>query len=578
MSFEKIFNYFKNGGCCIVADDENRENEIDIICSAEHCTENNIINMLKYGSGIICTPMNKESAIKCNLTQMVTSNTDPLKTNFTISVDSKYAKTGVSAKERLMTIKTLVDIIKDKLSSDNLQYPGHIFPLVSHDKGLSERQGHTEAAVVLCNLSDCLPIGVIVECQDHKTGEMIRLKDLTFDCNLVQDCFGDFIKQYNCTSLDECPIFTIERLKKFISYSSIIKLNDSKKFDQANSPLSIKINNKVVTGEIICFKDHYTTREYSMWVYPSLSTFKQSIDNSIIRMHSECCTGNIFHSQHCDCEDQFNIAMQMIIDHGCGAIMYITNHEGRGIGLFNKIKAYNLQYFDNVDTFKANNLLGFKDDQRNYFDCVQILKELDCNILNLITNNPIKLNNFNPYFKTVNMINIKISKTKFNHSYIQSKMENGHLQITKKKLYLDTIDFISQNEINICIVKSSWNKPYVTELESLCIKELQKYNFVNTTIIEVPGSWEIPCKVASLKNKFDCFIVLGVLIKGETMHFEHISTSVFNGLMNCQITPNINNRIVPIINGILTVLDESQIENRIELATGWAKSAIQMCL
>ena len=343
---------------------------------------------------------------------------------------------------------------------------------------------------------------------------------------------------------------------------------------------------------MVVFKDSYKNTETSMLVYPSFEYFKQHKDELPIRVHSECLTGNIFHSMHCDCGFQLDKSMEIISeDLQGGAIIYAVSQEGRGIGLYNKIKAYNIQQTQNVDTYEANVMLGFKEDERNYSEVITILKFLKVGKLNLLSNNPEKEEHFKKHFE-VEIKPFEINKTNLNEKYITSKINKGKMlpeSPTSLKTYFKTDSFekkLYTNESvnkdikgNIAIVSTCWNKPHIDILKNNVLNELKNYclkdpgSFLEVDEFSVPGSWELPvtAKLLSKFNKYDVIIVLGVLIKGETKHFEYISKNVFNGLMNVQIESEI-----PIINGVLTVLAEHQILERYPLGKDWATSAIQM--
>jgi len=565
-----FLEHFKKGGFLIVADDENRENELDLIIAAEHITEEKMNIMLRWGTGIICVPMTEEIANKLNLTQMVVNNKDPNKTNYTISCDSINCTTGVSAKDRYQTVK---DIVNSFYTTNELliRSPGHMFPLVCKDGLLKERRGHTEAAVQLCCMTKNKPIAVIVELMKDN-GEMMRLSD------------EEDIKQLKTIIGEDIPVITIDDiLNKENSFGC--SFNTTNRIDVSTSKLICEVgkDNTPTPFEIVVFRNKYKKVETSMLVYPSYELFKNELMNTHpVRIHSECLTGNIFHSLHCDCGEQLDKSMEYIVKRNGGAIIYGINQEGRGIGLFNKIKAYELQNKEKLNTYEANIKLGFEEDERDYTDIIDIVKYLNISHLHLLSNNPDKYNVFKDVLSKVSMVTFESKETELNKQYLKSKKTYGKMVETEvkteveKKLYCDEkLELPSSDNYRICIINASWNKPHILKLKDNVMKVLKEYENIKVDEFEVPGSWELPamCSYKNAYTRYDLYIVIGVLIKGETKHFEYISKSVFEGLMNLQI----NNQMI-IINGVLTVLNEEQIASRYSLGTDWGRSAIKMLI
>lgn len=392
-TIEEALEDFKNGKMIIVADDEDRENEGDLICSGQMVTPEIIKFMAEYAKGLICLAISPEIAEKMELPQMVEQNTESMKTAFTISIDAaeKYGvTTGISAYDRAKTIE--VCLAPDAVPSD-LRRPGHLFPCMSRQGGVLTRTGHTEAVVDMARLCGHIPAGPMCEIMG-KDGHMAKRDELF-----------EFAQKHGI---------------KFISVADLIAYR-------------LK-SEKIVTREA---EAHLPTQfgEFEIYGYVNNITGQESValvknDGSdktpLIRVHSECLTGDIFHSLKCDCNYQLHSALQKINEHGKGALIYMKGHEGRGIGIINKIKAYQLQECGQ-DTVEANLALGFKADLRDYGMGAQIIRDLGFNNFNLITNNPKKIIGLNGYGLTVHdIVKIEPDINPYNKRYMETKKEKMH--------------------------------------------------------------------------------------------------------------------------------------------------------
>ncbi len=382
------------GKVIIVVDDEDRENEGDFICAAELVTPEIVNFMATYGRGLICAPITEKRCEQLELELMVKSNTSLHSTPFTVSVDllGQGCTTGISASDRARTIRALVD---PATKPEDLGRPGHIFPLKAKTKGVLRRPGHTEAAIDLTRLAGLKPGGALVEIMNDD-GSMARLPELV-----------SLSKKHKLT------IITIKGLIAYLLEQESLVIRGEK----------AKLPTKYGTFTVIPFIQKANRMEHLALIK---GTWTRE-DPVMVRVHSSCMTGDIFGSYRCDCGSQLHEAMRMIEKAGQGVIVYL-NQEGRGIGLFNKIKAYNLQE-KGRDTVEANLDLGFEEDERDYGVGASILHELGLGKVQLITNNPVKRAGLEGYGITVvNNIPLNIPPNDHNLFYLKTKKNKmGHL-------------------------------------------------------------------------------------------------------------------------------------------------------
>lgn len=387
-----VLDTLKKGKIVLVMDDKERENEGDLICSAEAATTENVNFMASYAKGLICMPMSAEIAEKLMLAPMVEHNTDNHETAFTVSIDHKNTTTGISAEERGFTARMCVDENAEPL---DFRRPGHMFPLIAKAGGVLERNGHTEATVDLMKLAGLKECGLCCEIMSED-GKMMRTDELI-----------SFAGKYNI------PYITVKDLQEY-----------RKVFDNLVQCVSIT-NMPTKYGE---FKAHCYINKLNGEHHIALVTGDISDgENVLCRVHSECLTGDVFGSLRCDCGQQLDKAMRMIAEKGRGVLLYMRQ-EGRGIGLVNKLKAYHLQ--DNgMDTLEANIALGFKGDLREYYIGAQILRDLEIKSLELLTNNPDKIYQLEDYgMEIIRRIPIEIEANKYDRFYLKTKQDRmGHL-------------------------------------------------------------------------------------------------------------------------------------------------------
>ena len=392
-TIEEALEDFKQGKPLIVADDEDRENEGDLICSAQFVTPELINFITKECRGILCLAISNELAEKLELPQMVERNTECMQTAFSLSIDAnpKYGvTTGVSAYDRAKTVE--VAIAPDALPSD-LRRPGHLFPCVARKGGVLKRCGHTEAVVDLARLCGHREAGVMCEIM-KEDGNMARRDDLF-----------EFAQKFG---------FKIITVADLVAYRL-----KSEKF--VKREVEVFLPTKFGDFNIVGYTDTITGCEHVAMVKDDGSD-----KIPLIRVHSECLTGDVFHSLKCDCNWQLHSALKMISEYGKGAVIYIRDHEGRGIGLINKLKAYKLQE-QGQDTVEANVSLGFAPDLRNYGVGAQIILDLGFNNFNLITNNPKKIVGLKGYGLTMlENINLQSEVTEYNKRYMETKRKKMH--------------------------------------------------------------------------------------------------------------------------------------------------------
>jgi 3,4-dihydroxy 2-butanone 4-phosphate synthase/GTP cyclohydrolase II len=392
-SIEEAIEEIKSGRLLIVVDDADRENEGDFICAAEMITPDLVNFMAKHGRGLICAPLPEERCEELDLDMMVGINTSRHETQFTVSVDllSDATTTGISAKDRALTIKALVD---SSTKPSDLARPGHIFPLKARGKGVLRRAGHTEAVVDLTRAAGLKPGGALVEIMNDD-GTMARLPDLI----KIRKKFG-------------IKIISIRDLIKYrLERDSIIEKGER-----------VKLPTERGEFEFIPFKQTSNGLEHGALVKGNWT----KDEPVLVRVHSSCFTGDIFGSMRCDCGPQLHKAMEMVEKEGKGVVIYLSQ-EGRGIGLFNKIKAYRLQD-EGMDTVQANLKLGFGEDERDYGVGASIMRELGLGKVRLISNNPVKRAGLEGYgIEIVETIPLIIKPNPYNQFYLETKANKmGH--------------------------------------------------------------------------------------------------------------------------------------------------------
>jgi len=386
-NLDKVLADFKAGKFVVVTDDENRENEADLILLAEKATAENIGFMVRYTSGVICGIINEETAKRLKLPLMVKRNEDNHNTAFTVTVDAIAGRsTGIPAEERANTLRALAD--GNSVPTDFAR-PGHVFPLISASGGLHERRGHTEASIALCELTESNPSAVLSELVNDD-GSMMRGGQIT-----------EFAKEHGL------EIISIDELARALPVKKKIEVA---KMEWANLPLD--------------------NAEWQISTYISPTGAEHAIlkfadspkSQPLVRVHSECLTGDVFGSKRCDCGTQLEEAIRLIENSGHGYVIYIRDHEGRGIGLAEKIRAYVLQD-SGQDTVQANVSIGQPVDDRTYEDAAEILHRLKITSLTLLTNNPEKISAIRSAGIEVTTASLEVIANKHNQKYLETKRD-----------------------------------------------------------------------------------------------------------------------------------------------------------
>ena len=589
-SIEVAIESFRNGIPIIVMDDEDRENEGDIILPAQDTSEAILAILVNETTGILCAPMTEEWADRIGLYPMIALNTDPKGTAFTVTTDLKPVvpsdsglipdvcdsngesglTTGVSAYDRMKTFHALAH--PDARGSD-FGRPGHIFPLRAKRGGVPERRGHTEASVDLCRLAGKRPVACIGELV-KKDGSMRRLDD----CKRLGWQLG-----YPCVTIDALANYLYKRpIAKLPPRLDVVKV--------AECEIPVNRQDKFLgKWKMICFKEA-GNHEHIVMVLGDVT----KSDDVLVRIHSECFTGDLLGSMRCDCGEQLDRSFAQIAANGCGVIIYMTGHEGRGIGLVNKMHAYELQAKRGFDTYRANRELGFEDDTRNFDACAKIIKQLGMTEkhIKLLTNCPLKCNAISDSGLSVSSEPLLCEHNEFNTKYLadkrsrEARQREGGLasrpQNITSSLRLSDREHLSLiPKLRIVIIRTVWFGIPLRNLEKQVIQFLEEtgLDVANVGVVTVPSAEHLPyaAKTVAETGKADAILCLGITIKGgHSPHaFACMSSAVAEGLTMVQIQQG-----TPVLYGVLSCDHKQQVIDRCsvgsELAYSLALSTIKV--
>jgi len=561
----------KRGELIVVMDDESRENEGDLLMAAEFATPEKVAFMIRYTSGILCVPMEASRAAHLELPPMIINNTDPKQTAFTVSCDVEGTTTGVSAAERAMTVRALA---APTSTPSMFRRPGHIFPLVARPGGVLERRGHTEANVDFCALAGVTRVGLLAEIQ-NKDGTMARLPE----------CYALAKKHGLCITTVDALAKHREQLLNNAPQQFSIPLEPTTTTSQevellAECEIPISRGEKYLgMWTLRVYRDFEGLERHAVLIKGSPSQWQNTTGEAshvYTRIHSECFTSHVLGSQRCDCSKQLDLSLEIINKQGSGVAIYVDGHEGRGIGLHNKVKAYHLQHHQALDTYQANQELGLPIDSRSYAAPKAILKHLGVTKIALLTNNPLKVRAFDDM--TIKTVPLLCEPNEHNSAYLHAKrlfeMEHSKqipmlstagepLSTFQKEVPIELPSLENISKIRVGIIRTSWNDTLVSSLTSQCKKALISSGVDPSNVVadfyDVPGAFELPFAAQRLaaSGTVDAIICFGVLIKGETMHFEYISSAVASGLMQVQISSNL-----PVLYGVLNCITLEQAQAR----------------
>ena len=527
---------FRSGQMVLVMDDADREDECDLFLAAEFATEESMAFMIRETTGIICVVADRARLDRFGLQPATVNNTDKNATNFYTSTDYlPGTSTGVSAADRAATVRAFVDL---RNTADDFSKPGHMFPLCPRPGGLKERQGHTEAAFDLCRLANLPTVAAI--------GELMSRE-------------GRMLRGY------ESRKFAETHQLKFITVAEIRAA-----MDRPITPSETEV----------CHLPNKYFGPGSLQVFPGQDVEVVALvrgevkgkANVPCRVHSECLTGDILGSLRCDCGDQLTAFLSLLEEKEEGVLLYVRGHEGRGIGLRNKVKAYRLQDSLGLDTIDSNLHLGFLTDTRSFTDVETVLRDkLGVVSISLFTNNPEKAGALGDIVASVQPL--PSTPNTYNLGYLETKRAR-----LKHKTVLETMSWTGAKKSGavVAVVAAKWNKDFVDPLVKQCIEELEANN-ATVRFVQVPGAFDLltGCRsLATCKDAVSAVVCIGVLIRGESDSYDYTCQALTIGIAQLNATPG----FPAVIPGLLMCKDARQATERSEtaLGVGWAKQALEL--
>lgn len=541
----------KNGGFVMVMDSLERENECDLVIAAETCTTEKMAFMIRQSTGIVCVVSNRRRLEKMHLHPATGCNTDKNGTNFYVSFDYTVGTTtGCCAADRVASIRAMS---QETLNPDEFSKPGHMFPLCAKEGGVLEREGHTESAYDLCRLANLTPVAAIAELM-HEDGSMFRYPDsLEFarTHNIPLITVQDIIDARKTAPI---PVSPVAPLPSHVSQCTI-------NVQGIDALCSLQVRDCGVGKELVI-----------LW-----KGDVRGKSNVPTRIHSECFTGDTLGSERCDCGQQLAKFKQVMNGSECAILAYYRGHEGRGIGLANKIACYHLQDVESLDTVDANIRLGFDIDARSYADITQILSDnIGVKSIKLYTNNPTKVGALKDLIEsTEKLISVP---TERNIHYLQTKVQRmGHAtELSTFKLPIVPIEKAAGRESTVAIVSTAWNEYYVKPIVEQCVQWLKENNNVRVVCRTVPGALDLVSGARNMsgRRKADVVIVIGMLIQGASDTYHNSCAAVQNGIATLNATQD-----VPVISQVLMVKNDEQAKERAfheDLGRAVATSALAM--
>ena len=567
---------FTRGEFVMVMDRLDRENECDFVLAGEACTPEKMAFMIHWSTGIICVVSDQERLEAAGLYPAAPrGNTDKNGTNFYVATDYlPTTTTGVSAADRCETVLAMCD--NSKLIPSHFSKPGHMFPLCAQPNGLRDRDGHTESAYDLCRLAGMTTVSIIGEMMHHD-GEMMRL-----------GASIQFAADHGI------PLITVPQLKEYAErfLPNLVQAPLAGGVRQI-SRCRIKVDGISDECTLLVFKPINPPPVSAIGLELEVVALVRGGDlagaeDVAVRIHSECFTGDILSSLRCDCGVQLNTFITDVMNERPNAcLLYVRGHEGRGIGLSNKVKCYQLQDDENLDTVDANLRLGFDDDLRTFEDCRAVIHALGIKSVELYTNNPEKARSLGADL-VKRIVPLPSVPNGVNDSYLltkQNRMKHQTVIDTMKWHELSAPLGVPEETrpVRVAVVSAMWNDEYVCDVVSACVAELKSSKTANIAVetLRVPGAMDLVAGVRAAVRRFpeiDAIIAVGVLIKGDTDLYTNNCSAVANALSAL----NTQEGMPPVISGLLMYKNEAQANARLEteesrkLGLSWARSAVSM--